>query len=71
MAPVTFHGGPLNGVTVDADGPQLVAGAGSYRFEGASLVYVPDEGPEVVHVRPAAATPDVQVRPQARRVTRR
>lgn len=76
MAPVTFHGGPLHGVTVDADGPELAHGEGAYRFVGASLVYDPSPallepyGATQPHVRPSEAG-EVHVRPRVRKVTRR
>lgn len=79
MAPVTFHGGPLHGITVDTDGPRPDdAPDGTYRLDGASFVFVPDaelppagaDEHDTVHVRPAA--PEVvETRPRARKVTRR
>lgn len=60
MVPVTFHGGPLDGVTVDAAG--LVAGS-TYTLDGHSYLHaVVDEGQEPVQARPADVD-DVQVRP--------
>lgn len=81
MAPVTFHGGPLHGVTVDTDGPwPSEAHDGTYRHDGASFVYEPHPDaaaasqevhePDVVHVRPAEPV-HTEHRPRTRKVTRR
>ena len=78
MAPVTFHGGPLHGITVDTDGPWPAEVHGAYQADGPSLVFVPDaeliegttEQTDVVHVRPSLPEA-VETRPRTRKVTRR
>lgn len=60
MAPVTFHGGPLHGATVDTSGPWPTAEEQArYILDGRSFVYqtAAYSAPDTVHVRPAAAPP--------------
>lgn len=72
MAPVTFHGGPLHGQTVDAD---LAVEPGTYRLDGLSALWsapaTPVDASDVVHVRPEVPVVELELRPKRRQVTRR
>lgn len=70
MAPVTFHGGPLHGQTVDAD---AAVEPGTYRLDGLSALWAaqPVEDSELVHVRPSGPVDELELRPKRRQVTRR